>query len=368
MRRDGAPKQGINEARSHRGALSLRTAKLSFLYAARAAGLFRLARFLTRSHLRILCYHGGSIGDEHFYNSILFCRSEFLEARLRWLIDNGFTVIPLKDAVAMAVGSSARPPCPTVLTFDDGWFSTYKALHPVVRHLELPSTLYLCTSYFVDGWPNLEVALNYLIWKSQARQPEILGLHADVNGTYDLSRSEGRQRLVEAASVWIGQNFSSRERVCSALEQLGTQLGVAPTELDLASRRFDFATADELSTMRQQGWSIELHGHSHDYPSGRPGELQLDLETCRAEIRNAGLGEATHYCYPSGNLDDSAHRILPDLGIDSAVTCQPGLVAKADARTKFYLPRFLDGEDIHELEFQSEMSGFGPFLRRFAGR
>jgi peptidoglycan/xylan/chitin deacetylase (PgdA/CDA1 family) len=341
---------------------------LSLLYAARAVGLFRLCRFLTRSHVRILCYHGGSIGDEHSFNSLLFCRAEFLDARLRWLIDNGFTLISLKDAVAMAVGDSARPHCPTVLTFDDGWFSTYKILHPVVHRLDLPATLYLCTSYFADGWPNLDVTLNYLIWRSQRRQAEIQGVHADVDGTYDLSEGDGRERLVDAARAWIRQNFNTREGVCSALEQFAAQLGVAPIELDLASRRFDFATAHELMTMRQQGWSIELHGHAHHYPSGRASELKLDLETCRSEIRNSGLGEASHYCYPSGDHDDVAHDVLSELGIKSAVTCQSGLIEKANGRTKFYLPRFLDGGDIHVLEFESEMTGFGHLLRRLIGR
>ena len=346
----------------------MRAAKLSFLYVARAAGLFRLSRFLTRSRVRILCYHGGGIGDEHLFNSLLFCRAEFLDSRLRWLIDNRFSFVSLKDAVAMVVGNSARPHFPTVLTFDDGWFSTYKTLHPVVHRLDLPATLYLCTSYFVGGWPNVEVAMHYLIWRNQRRQTEIQGLHVDVDGTYDLSEAQGRQRLVKAAQAWIRQNFNSRESVCAALEQVGTQLGVAPTELDLDSRRFDFATANELGTMRQQGWSIELHGHAHHYPVGRPGELKHDLETCQTEIRRAGLGVARHYCYPSGEHDDSAYGVLSELGIESAVTCEAGLIGKADARAKFHLPRFLDGAHIHELEFESEMSGFGHFLRRLTGR
>ena len=38
--------------------------KLAFYFCAKILGVFALARHLTASKIRILCYHGGSIGDE----------------------------------------------------------------------------------------------------------------------------------------------------------------------------------------------------------------------------------------------------------------------------------------------------------------
>jgi hypothetical protein len=50
------------------------------------------------------------------------------------------------------------------------------------------------------------------------------------------------------------------------------------------------------------------------------------------------------------------------MGIRSAVTCIPGL---NDSKTHPYeLRRFLDGENITNLEFEAEMSGFLDLCRR----
>lgn len=345
----------------------MKAIKLAILFVARSIGLFHLCRFLTRSQVRILCYHGGSLGDEHEFNPLLFCRPALLETRLRWLRDKGFSIVPLDAAVDMLGRPGVRPRLPAVLTFDDGWFSTYARLHPVIAQHQVPATLYLCTGYCVDERPNLDVALNYVLWKSGLGRASIRGINAALDGDHDFSTSAGRKRFADAARLWLS-SIEGRDAVNAALERLAAQLGVAPAVLDLSSRRFDFAHTDELVKMLAHGWTIELHGHAHRYPAGQPAELAADLDACRREIRNAGLPAASHYCYPSGNHDADAHRLLKGLGVVSATTCLPGLVDRADDERMFYLPRFLDGESIHALEFEAEMSGFADFFRRFFGR
>lgn len=345
----------------------MKAIKLSIYFLARSLGLFGLFRFLTRSRVRILCYHGGSIGDEHAFNPLLFCRPELLDARLRWLRGKGFSVVPLDAAVAMLRSPGARPRLPVVLTFDDGWFSTYARLHPVIAQHRVPATLYLCTGYCVEERPNLDVALNYILWKSGHQNVRIRGIDAALDGDHDVSTPAARQRFTEAVRHWLS-GIEGRARVNAAFEGLAAQLGVTPQALDLGSRRFDFAHPEELAQMLTQGWSIELHGHVHHYPAGKPAELAADLDACRREIRKAGLPAASHYCYPSGNHDADAARLLKALGVVSATTCLPGLIDQADDEQMFYLPRFLDGESIHALEFEAEMSGFADFFRRLSGR
>ncbi len=345
----------------------MKTIKLSILRAARLAGLFHLFRYLTRSKVRILCYHGGSLGDEHRFNSLLFCRADFLNNRLQWLRDKGFSILSLERGVSLLGSDTPRPRLPTVLTFDDGWYSTYKELHPVIARHGVPATLYLCTSYFSSGQPNPDVALSYLFWNAGGRRIVVQGIDDRLDGGHDLTDKIERGRLFGAALEWL-QEGSGQGSVGEKLEMLGTQFGVSAAELDLASRRFSFVSQDELLKLAAEGWSIELHGHAHHYPAGQPEVLKADLEACRVEIRNSGLPEALHYCYPSGNFDTGAHRLLADLGVISATTCLPGLLDRADEGRRYYLSRFLDGEDIHPLEFESEMSGFSDFLRRLAGR
>ena len=59
---------------------------------------------------------------------------------------------------------------------------------------------------------------------------------------------------------------------------------------------------------------------------------------------------------------------MSNLGIVSATTCHAGLLNLKSKNACYYLPRFLDGENVHMLEFEAEMSGFAEILRRLARR
>ena len=51
------------------------------------------------------------------------------------------------------------------------------------------------------------------------------------------------------------------------------------------------------------------------------------------------------------------------MGVVSGTTCIPGLVNRVDSTSVYYLPRILDGSNLHDLEFEAEVSGFMDFLR-----
>lgn len=334
--------------------------KLSVFFIARSIGVFSACRLLTRSRLRILCYHGGCIGDEHKYNPKLFSSSSFLAERMQWLKKKGFNIVSLEQATHTG---TARAPLSTTITFDDGWYSTASEMIPVLGRLGIPSTLYLCTSHFNEGWSIPSVTVRYLIWKSGLLSAQLSGLGKGIDGPIDLStpalRNEAANRIVQA----IDANEPLRSVKHEMLEQVGRCLNIAPNQLALESRRFEYMNQQELLKLPAQGCSIELHGHIHNYPNGNAEAFKRDLQQCTDTIVAAGLPRPGHYCYPSGNFDAAASAVLSDMGIRSATTCLPGLVKDANPTQRHYLPRFLDGESISMLEFQAEMSGFTELLR-----
>jgi peptidoglycan/xylan/chitin deacetylase (PgdA/CDA1 family) len=77
---------------------------------------------------------------------------ERLESQIKWLKDNGFTIIPLKDAVAYIQGTlNTLPPKPVVITADDGWKSVYTYMLPIVRKYNIPVTLFIYPSTISEG-------------------------------------------------------------------------------------------------------------------------------------------------------------------------------------------------------------------------
>ena len=81
--------------------------------AAKALGLFGVARALTRRKLRILAYHGAELADESRFSPTLFIRPETFAARLE-LLRREYPVLPLGEAVrrlkdgTLPPGSTAR--------------------------------------------------------------------------------------------------------------------------------------------------------------------------------------------------------------------------------------------------------------------
>lgn len=343
-----------------------KTVKLVILFAAKTLGIFALFRWITRSHVRLLCYHGGCIDDEKKFNPLLFSSPENLKIRMQWLQQCGFNFVTLDNAVKHLAGDGPTLGLHTVITFDDGWYSTSANLVPVLAELGIPSTLYLCTEHYREGWPVAAVTVRYILWKTRQRQVALTGFGSLVDGQYDLADPGATRRLELAARDMIS-NYSKRnndyDMACEILERFALAFGVTPEELKLRSRRFQYMDKRELRNLPSQGCQVELHGHVHRYPIGDPVAFKADLNLCREAIMNDGLPEPRHYCYPSGDFDQDAGDLLRELGVLSGTTCLPGTIAIPSVLGSYFLPRFLDGEAIHMLEFQSEMSGFSGFLR-----
>lgn len=64
--------------------------------------------------------------------------------QLKWLKENGYTVIPLKDAVSYLQGKkSSLPPKSVVITADDGRNTQYTYMFPLIKKYHIPVTLFI---------------------------------------------------------------------------------------------------------------------------------------------------------------------------------------------------------------------------------
>ena len=81
-----------------------------------------------------------------------------------------------------------------------------------------------------------------------------------------------------------------------------------------------------------------------------------------AASRDSRRGPLRHFCYPSGRWSPEHADVFAQAGVASAVTCEPGFVRPDHA--PYELPRILDGENLAQVEFEAELSGFSAFLRR----
>lgn len=321
---------------------------------ARACGLFALSRRVTRHDLRILCYHGAALDDEHRFSPGLFMSRDAFAARMALVARHGMTVLTLAEAVER-LRAGTLPARPAVITIDDGWTGTGRHMAPVLARHGFPSTLYVSTYYVGRRMPVFNVALDYLLWKTE-RQGVALD---DLGGPFDLRRSDDRARL-RAAACTRAEEIDAADRR-ALLARLCDTLGIDWQEFE-RRRLFTFMSETELAEVRAQGMDLQLHTHRHRFKG-------LDLVDSRRELTDnaavlAGVTDAAlvHFCYPSGGYDPAQIAVLDALGIVSATTTRRGLARSGDPARE--LPRLLDSEDISDLEFEAELCGFLDLMRR----
>lgn len=91
----------------------------------------------------ILLYHrfGPVVADSMTVKTTVF------EYHLRYLKENGYTVIPLRNLVDYYLGKALPPPPRSVvITVDDGHRSVYTEMFPLIRKYRIPVTLFLYPS------------------------------------------------------------------------------------------------------------------------------------------------------------------------------------------------------------------------------
>lgn len=341
--------------------------KIIIYWLLRVIGVFALGRLLTRRQLRILCYHGGSIGDQSRFNPKLFYPDNVFVSRLTWLRKKNFLPVSLSSAVSAISAGAEFSPKSVVLTVDDGWFSSKKAIIDPAIAAGFPITLYVATEVLSLQIPVIDVTVRYILWSAGKPVVDVAGLSGIPDGRYSLADHRDLMLLENAAVAWckaLSRNFP--ENVAIFLERFSAAMGVPVIQLDMKSRRFHYLTNDELLDLSRAGCAVELHGHTHKYFHGRPDLVAHDIRQCREILIKTGLAAPNHYCYPSGEYDGMAAETLARLGVISATTCTPGLTSGGNGSSPYYLPRFLDGGNVSMIEFEAEMSGIGGVIRSIA--
>lgn len=91
----------------------------------------------------ILTYHNF---DPSVPGSMTTSTQKF-EEQLKWLKDNGYTIVALKDVVQYLQGkTNTLPQNPIVITVDDGKKSVYTYMLPIVQKYNIPVTLFIYPS------------------------------------------------------------------------------------------------------------------------------------------------------------------------------------------------------------------------------
>lgn len=349
----------------------MRILKLGVLWFAKHCGGFWLARKLTADQLRILCYHGVWIGDRPRMGEKLFMEPETFRKRLLLLKQAGYRVVSLSQGID-ELKQGLLAPNTVVITIDDGWVSTRSHMLPALREAGLPSTLYLTTYYIEKAAPVLNILVRFILTRTRRdeggqlnaicaviAEAQALGYATEIDLTAleAATCQEGKRAFAELLELLPDVSLRLKH-VNRLAELLGVDIRPA-----IRGRWFDLMTPEEVREVAEAGMDVQLHTHRHRFKGVSGMQSHQEIVENRAAIGQLLPGaadELVHFCYPSGGFNEGQWPVLAALGVQTATTIEEGLNAASAPR--YGLKRFLDGENVSTLEFESYLSGFSETL------
>ncbi len=153
----------------------------------------------------IFLYHrfGAVVSDS------MTVKTETFQSDLKYLIDNGYRVIPLGDLVEYYLGKKKAPlPHSVVITVDDGHKSVYTDMLPLVKKYQVPVTLFI--------YPSAISNATYAMTWSQLRELKETGLFDFQSHTYwhpNFKKDKARLKEAEYETSVTMQLKKSKERL-----------------------------------------------------------------------------------------------------------------------------------------------------------
>jgi len=335
----------------------IRYIKSNLLQGLDSAGLN--ARVLSSSwrarRLVIVCWHGISNDDEHHWDPGLFMPPETLWTRLELLRAMKCNVLPLSEGIAR-VRSGSLPPRAVCLTVDDGDSSFYLRAWPLLREYGFPATLYWTTYYSTRPYAVFDPMLSYLLWKGQRhtltlREPAL---------RCELGSPQARKQAFTAIYGYARANDWSAHRKEALLAEIAGLLEIDYAQIK-SRRVLHLITPAQARVMVAEGLDLQLHTHRHRVPRN-PDSFAAELADNSRILRAAGAQTPAHFCYPSGSFLPEFARWLQEGRVESATTCEFGLVDRHS--NPYFLPRLMDHGATSAAEFCGGLSGIAALLRR----
>lgn len=110
----------------------------------------------------ILLYHNfvTTVPDSDPDNFNYINTPSSFEENIKTLLENGYTIISMKDLSDAYNGKINLPNKPIIITFDDGYYSNYEYIYPILKKYNVKASIFIVTdkiSQEIDG-------IKYLSW------------------------------------------------------------------------------------------------------------------------------------------------------------------------------------------------------------
>lgn len=223
--------------------------------------------------LPILMYHH-MLKSSKLLGNYTITPTEF-ENDLKYLKNNGYTTVQVRDLIAFCNGEAPLPEKPVMITFDDGYESVYAYAYPLLQQYGMKAVVSII-GYYTDLYSKTEDKhLNYshLTW-TELREMTESGTFEIQNHTYNMHGDNTRKGLRKKSG-------ESEEEYRSAISadliqvqnEVKTNLGILPTTFTYP---FGYITKTSKEIVKDLGFQASFSCEEGiNVLSGNPEELYL---------------------------------------------------------------------------------------------
>lgn len=239
--------------------------------------------------LPIIMYH--SILKENKNNNKYIVSPKLFEEDLKYLKEQGYTPVFMKDVISFVEGKSKLPKKPIVITFDDGYYNNYYYAYPLLKKYNMKAVISVVGKMSDEFSNSNDKNPNY----AHVTWDDILEMHL--------------------SGYWEIQNHS-----------------------------YDCHTYDQRNGVSQVSNESDSHYKSF-----------LTSDICHLQDKIAyvtGVAPNT-FTYPFGAFNENTDTVLKDIGFKATLSCTEGVstVKKGDPQCLYKLKRHLRPPDIPAKEF-----------------
>ena len=271
---------------------------LKRLAVARPTG--QVLRWVNKDLITVLCYHGltsdlSSQGLRNYDGKRISV--DMFERQVRYMSRNS-TVYALEEISECLSRGTPCSPHAVVITFDDGYKSTYDLAFPILKRYGLTATFFVTTGF---------IGSDDLLWVDQLEialeQTRVQNIAIESNKVLPLTTLSDRLFALKQAKDYLKHMRESKKQrmIKEILKQLGfRRLSVHDSHYDYQSMSWE-----NISEMSSSGMSIGSHSHTHAILT-RCNEVELNDEITRSKnmIQDRIQRECTLFCYPNGQKDN----------------------------------------------------------------
>ncbi len=176
---------------------------------------------------------------------------ELLEKQLRYLQDNGYTVVTLDDVLRyFEQGNTAPVAKPVVLTFDDGCDNQYQYAFPLLKKYKVPGVFFI--------YPNpISRARHFLTW-AQIQEMHAAGMRI---GSHSFTHPYFHKATQEELKKELSLSKSILEkRLGVPVIHFATPFGYSDANIQTLVKEAGYKTSRIIYKDAQQTNLFELHG------------------------------------------------------------------------------------------------------------